>query len=301
MTLKSHSAAAEQASLVRKADSAPKFPGLDRIGAQLAGELRDSVASLGCPDTFFTRSNVELSDFGSWQAAEKPTNAAIRIQIKPIKGTVLLSVPTLFVMQLVDLFYGGSGQAVIEERDLSGAELRFLERFGEQCLGALAQSWAAIQPVSASLAGVDPSLASTSFCKGKDLVAVQSFTVRNGPLKGCSISCVYQVSALRTITALADADSFDEEVNVIDPIWRSRMTDAVLQVRLPLRSVFARPELPLSQLLTLQPGEVIPICLPTSVPITIAGRQFAMASIGESNGRVAVRIEKLQSGGPVYE
>ena len=284
---------------MRQTDSAPHFPGLDRIGDQFAAALRAVTAALGCADTLFASTPVSLTDVGTWRASIDRPSAAIRIQLKPIKGTMLLCVPAGFVMQLVDLFYGGSGELTSAERDFSTAELRFLTRFGEQCLPALTDAWASILPIMPIVVGVDPSATFATFGKERDLIAVQSFTVGGGPLKGHCLSCVYSVAALRPITALCEES--EEDKIAIDPIWRNRMTDAVMQVRLPLRSVFARPELPLSQLLTLQVGAVIPICLPSSIPITVAGRHFAMASVGESNGRAAIKIEKIQSGGSVYE
>lgn len=299
MTIKPPKTEAQHASLVRQTEADPHFPGLERIGDQLAFGLRRVVAALGCADTIFAGAPVALTDLGTWRAGLTQPCAAIRIQLKPIKGSVLICVPAGFVMQLVDLFFGGSGDMPDGGRDFSAAEMRFLSRLGEQCLPAFADAWSSIQPVSPALVGVDPSIALTVFGKDRDLVAIQDFTASSGPLKGHCLTCVYSVAALRPITALAEVD--EEERAAVDPVWRNRMTGAMMQVRLPLRSVFARPELPLSQLLTLQVGAVIPICLPTSIPITVAGRHFAMASVGESNGRAAIRIEKIQSGGSVYE
>ena len=69
---------------------------------------------------------------------------------------------------------------------------------------------------------------------------------------------------------------------------------SVSQVCLPVRSILARPELPLSRIMTLQPGDVIPLTMPRNVPLTVAGRLFAHGTIGESNGRAAIRIESIQ-------
>ena len=299
MTIRPPKTTTQQASLVRPADADPHFPGLDRIGERFGAALRGVVAALGCRDTVFASTPVALSDLGTWRAGMEEPSAAVRFNLKPIKGTMLLTVPAGFVMQLVDLFFGGSGEINDKARDFSAAELRFLARMGEHCVPALADAWQSIQPIDPALAGVDSSLAVAAFGKDRDLIAVQAFKAATGPLKGHSLSCVYSVAALRPVSALCDDEKEDQVA--ADPIWRNRMTDAVMQVRLPLRSVFARPEMPLSQLLTLEVGAVIPICLPTSIPITVAGRHFATASVGESNGRAAIRIEKIQSGGLVYE
>ena len=53
--------------------------------------------------------------------------------------------------------------------------------------------------------------------------------------------------------------------------------------------------------LTLQPGDIIPVCLPNLVPVTVAGRVFARGSVGESNGRTAIKIERIEEGSASYE
>ena len=46
----------------------------------------------------------------------------------------------------------------------------------------------------------------------------------------------------------------------------------------------------------LAPGDFIPVCLPTRVPVTVAGRLLAHGTIGEANGRAAIKIDKLEHG-----
>ena len=68
----------------------------------------------------------------------------------------------------------------------------------------------------------------------------------------------------------------------------------MLNVHLPVRSVIARPEISLETLFRLSPGDIIPIILPQTVPVIANGRVLARGSIGEANGRAAIRIEQLE-------
>ena len=113
-----------------------------------------------------------------------------------------------------------------------------------------------------------------------------------GPNGKFEIKCVFPVSALRPIEALRTAPE-GENASVVDAIWRDRLEQAVLQVRLPIRSVFARPELSLEKLIALKPGDIIPVLMPRYVPVSIGDRLFAHGSVGESNGRTAIKIESL--------
>ena len=81
----------------------------------------------------------------------------------------------------------------------------------------------------------------------------------------------------------------DPEPGGIDPDARDRMIAALMQVCLPVRSVFVRPEMPIARLLALRPGDVIPISLPQHIPLTVAGRLFAHGTLGEADGRAAIR------------
>ena len=112
--------------------------------------------------------------------------------------------------------------------------------------------------------------------------AEQRFLVRLGE----------QCLPLRPIEALRSLPE-SETAPATDAVWRDRLEQAVMQVRLPIRSVFARPELSLDKLLALKPGDIIPILMPRHVPVSISDRLFAHGSVGESNGRTAIKIESL--------
>jgi flagellar motor switch protein FliM len=81
-----------------------------------------------------------------------------------------------------------------------------------------------------------------------------------------------------------------------DAAWTGALNSALRDVRLPVRSVLARPEISLTKLLDLQVGDIIPLTIPRHVPITIAGRNFATGSIGEANGNAAIMIEHIEEG-----
>ena len=52
----------------------------------------------------------------------------------------------------------------------------------------------------------------------------------------------------------------------------------------------------LQRLLTLAVGDIIQVPMPRQIPVTIGGRLFAQGSVGEANGRTAIKIESIQQG-----
>jgi flagellar motor switch protein FliM len=287
-------------SLLRERDDAPGFPGLDRVGERLARALRDVIAAAGGDSATVTRGTAQLKSFGVWRGEQAAFGALCRYHLPPIKGTMLMAIPPALIIQMVDLFYGGTGEISSARGEFTAAENRYITRFGEQCLPLLAAAWADIATLNPVLAGIETDIANAKLGKDIDLVVIQPFAVRVGGGDPVTLACVYPVSALRPIAALSDAPQ-PEGATPADPVWRDRLTEAVHEVRLPMRSIFARPELPLGQLLSLKAGDVIPVCVPNHIPITVAGRLFAQGTVGESGGRAAIKIEKIEQGSLRYE
>ncbi len=69
-----------------------------------------------------------------------------------------------------------------------------------------------------------------------------------------------------------------------------------MDVRFPVRTVLSRPDVALDRLLSLAPGDVIPVLLPAFVPLSVGGRVIGHGTIGEENGRAAIRLERMDGG-----
>jgi len=72
------------------------------------------------------------------------------------------------------------------------------------------------------------------------------------------------------------------------------MRAAAMRIRLPARTILAHSDISFQRLLTLAPGDILPLLLPTQIPLTVAGHVFAHGSLGEANGRTALLIEKME-------
>ena len=79
------------------------------------------------------------------------------------------------------------------------------------------------------------------------------------------------------------------------------MAAALREVRIEARSVLACPTMQLADLLTLAPGDVIPISMPTMVPLIVENRVVAHGTVGDQDGRVALKIEKMAHRSPNNE
>lgn len=286
---------AQPASLTGSRDDISDFPGLELVGERFARGLTDLFAGIGLGSALVRRSQTQMFSTADWEAAASPKSANFRFQLKPIKGSMLFCVPNGLIMQLVDIFYGGDGLIASDDRDFSNAEQRFLTRIGEQCLPLLTAAWKDMIGINPVMQSVDVGAGRLPRSKDNDPLAVQTLVLTGDGIETTEIKCLFPLSALRPIATLREPVDTEATAS-IDAVWQERLEETLMQVRLPVRSVFARPELPLQKLLSLAVGDIISVPMPRQIPLTIGGRLFAHGSVGEANGRTAIKIESIQQG-----
>lgn len=279
--------------LLRRAEGNYAFPALDAVAAQFARSLRDLIRALGAPAIQVERAGTEQLGFAAWCAEANPA-IFWRYHAQPLKGPMLLAAPRPLILQLVDIFYGGKGQLAAEREELTDAEERFAARIGRDMGLQLAAAWSDKLPIAPELDCVTTDPAKLAAVRADDDMLVQRFILRGAPFEGRTIACAYPLAALRGIAGAEPAN--DPREADTDPAWTGALNRALKGVRLPVRSVLARPEISLVKLLALEVGDIIPLAMPRHVPVTVAGRNFALGSIGEANGNAAIMIEQIEEG-----
>ena len=280
--------------LLRKAEGGYAFPLLDGVANQFAKSLRELIRALGAPTVQVERQAAEVIRFADWTAASAPA-IFWRYHAPPLKGPVLLAGNRPLILQLVDIFYGGKGQLAAEREELTDAEERFAARLGRDMGLQLAAAWGDKLAIAPELDCVTGDPAKLAAVRADDELLVQRFVLRGGKLDGRAITCAYPVAALRGIAGAEPAPEA-REMSAADAAWTATLSGALKEVRLPVRSVLARPEISLVKLLGLEVGDIIPLTIPRNVPVTVAGRSFAVGSIGEANGNAAIMIEHIEKG-----
>ncbi len=281
------------ASLGSASEDVTAYVGLDRVGERFARGFADMLEGFGVEAAKVRFLGTQAQDVAGWRQSQTDIVVGAGFQLKPFKGKMGIAIPASMIVQLVDLFFGGDGEVEPFNREFSAAENRFIGRIADSCGVLLRPCWSGIADVEASLSTVDIGAKKLAMGRAGDQLFVQRFSVSGDALPESHVQCLYLASALRHADKLQSQDE-EEAPKAADPVWSDRLMESVSQVCLPVRSILARPELPLSRIMTLQPGDVIPLTMPRNVPLTVAGRLFAHGTIGESNGRAAIRIESIQ-------
>ena len=109
------------------------------------------------------------------------------------------------------------------------------------------------------------------------------------------VDLVFPLAALRAVEPLMGT-RLPADDDQKDPVWQARIARRMRDIRLPARTVLARPNLSLAELMQLKVGDVIPVTISRSLPLIVGNRIVARGSIGEQDGRAAFQIEKIVQG-----
>jgi flagellar motor switch protein FliM len=270
-----------------------RLMGLERMGEKLARAIRPAIEPIARARISVTAEPLEIRAFQEWQDEQPEFSALTLYRLRPLKGGMLIQVDANFIASLVEIFYGGAPGTFVKRKpgDFSASEELLLNRLLEKVSNILAAHWNEVTPVELAFGVRETNVVHLPFLRGDEMVVVQKFSVGTG-VQPTVISVLYPLAMLRPIEEKLEARVHDED-RAASEDWRWRLGQALSQVSLPVRTVLARPEVSVAELLALKPGDVIPITLPPRTPLLAGARRIADGVIGEQDGRAALMIEKV--------
>ena len=268
--------------------------GVDKLGEQLGRRIRALIEPMAGGKPTVTAQDTETVNYDLWSAMAPSFSALSVYKLHPLKGSVLVSIDPALVSALVDRFYGGAGGKLNNIRaEFSPSEERIIVKLADGIMAALVTAWSDILALEHTLVSRETDPQALSLGDSNDQMLVQQFRVNlGGKDQEWPIDLIFPVVALRQLEPLMATGDPDEKGHP-DPLWRARLAHQMQNIRLPARTVLARPTLNIDQLLALKPGDVIPVNLNRNIPLIVEHRVLDHGTIGEQNGHAAFRIEKL--------
>lgn len=270
--------------------------GLDRLGEKLGRRIRALIEPICGVRPHVGTLDAQVLDFASW-SAEVPAFASIGIyRVAPLKGQMLLRMDAAMISTLVDCFYGGIGSRPLPPRgEFTPTEDRLISRISDALMARMVESWSDILPLDPGLIIRETGVGFASAAQPNEQMVLQRFMLSITREQEWPIDLLFPLASLRAVEPLMGAKAPVDEERV-DPVWQARIASRMRDIRLPARTVLARPNLSLADLMQLKAGDIIPVTIGRSLPLIVGDRIVAHGSIGEQDGRAAFQIEKLAQG-----
>jgi flagellar motor switch protein FliM len=266
---------------------------LQHLSARLARSLRGVFEPVLRREVRTWAEPLVVQRFADYRS-ERPEGltAWLPMTMAPNAANGLCVLDGVFVLELLDLFFGGTGAApAIIPPEFSPAGEAMVTRLGQWIAAPLRTAWEPLAKIDFTPTRVEVNAAMLAI-DGEDAMIVTRFGVAVGDAKPVFIDLLYPVTTLKPHAPTLTGKVLDKAD--ANPVWRNSLTRAALGVRFPIRSVLAEPVVPLSLLMDLKPGDVIPISFGPEVPVMVGSGRLGMGTVGTSNGHAAVRLTHIE-------
>jgi flagellar motor switch protein FliM len=267
---------------------------LQHLSARLAKSLKGVFENTMRRELRTWAEPLSVQRFADYKAERGGALAAWQpLAMGTAKSRVQLVLDGKFVLEMLDSFFGGDGEAPHPmPAEFTPAAETLIARLGQSIVAPLDAAWEPLSRI-AFRAATSTNIAAAADLSADEPVVVTRFGLAEGEHKPVFVDLLYPISALKPYTGPLTAKVHDKPAE-IEPQWRSGLTRAVMGVPLQVRSVLAEPMIPLSRLIDLKAGDVIAIDLVPEVPVMVANRRLGTGLVGTSNGRAAVRLTSFE-------
>jgi flagellar motor switch protein FliM len=241
---------------------------------------------------------VEFSSIDSVRAADVqvslPTPGIVAVlRLKPLAGFAFMCVEPSLLLALLDGFFGGSGRGAAEGQAATPAAQRFLALLVKSLGPDFTSAWA---PVSA----LEPELV-----KQETNPRLLQLGGPQGSLVVVRFTCAFAASSGRIewllpeplIAPLREALASDGGKGPPrkQEAWAPALGEALQEAVVEVRAVLAQAQISLRELVSLAPGDIIPIDAPEEGTLLAGDVPLHRGRFGISQGRNAL---KILPGGP---
>jgi flagellar motor switch protein FliM len=217
-----------------------------------------------------------------------PATLAV-IRLKPLPGFAYVSVEPALLLTLLDGFFGGTGRANADPQAATApAAQRFLALMLRSVAADVASAWQPVSPVELELVKQETNPRLVQLGGQLDSVVVAKFSVEFAARSG-RMEWLFPDAMLEPIRDALAGDGGSAPVRKQEP-WAPTLTSALQEAQMDTRAVLAQAQISLRQLVSLAPGDIIPIEAPQQVTLFAGDVPLYRGRFGISQGRNALKI-----------
>ena len=254
-----------------------------RLGVALAGLIRDSV----------NVEVVEVKEISHEELVEDvPTpGATFSFDVEPLGGLGIIDIDMLLAFSLVDRLFGGSGDPLPEERELTTIEQSIVKKVASKVLAEVKFAWSTIGEVNFGEPGYVPSLEFVSSPSFNESMVCVRFEIEKGTLTA-NVSVTYPYMMFEPIIRMSrqTEDKSQKGGPNAETVERVRRV-----VPLELTAMLPVSMIPFGELMNLDEGDVLILDtrVTDEVYMNVGNRRLLAGRPGKSRGNLAVKVTSV--------
>jgi len=272
-----------------------RMPTLELTNARFARIFGGTISSLLRRVVNISIISTELMRFGEFMRTLSTPTSIHLFKMAPLRGSALLALEPGIIFILVDLLFGGSGNAPykVDGRGFTAIENNLIKKIVIRALSDLESAWKTLFEIKIARlrAEIDPQLA--QIVPPAEVVVVTNYLVKLEDATGVMSMCI-PYAVLEPIREKLQAGYQNENIEV-DKVWAGRFKDCLMRAGLDIAVELGKTRISGRDLLKLQKGDVIRLNQFATDPLTVFVEGVAKYSVepGYHKGNMAGRITEL--------
>jgi flagellar motor switch protein FliM len=272
-----------------------RMPTMEVICERFARNMRTGLFELMRKTPEVSIGGVKVQKYSTFlREIVVPTNFNI-VSVRPLRGSGLIVCEPSLVFAVIDALFGGAGRfhTRIEGRDFSTTEMRVIRRLVETIIAEYKKAWSGIYPVELEYQRSEMQPQFANVASPSEIVVATSFTLEIGETSGAVHFCT-PYATLEPIRDVLYA-TVQGDSNEPDRRWVTLLKHQIQDANVELVVELAQAPATVEQLLAFKPGDFVELELEPLVQAKVDNVPLLDCRYGTSNGRYAIRVEKLLS------
>lgn len=266
---------------------------LENIHDKFGGHLASALSTIQRAIVDVDLVSVDQITYTEYIAGLVAPSCTYTFRLPPLEGLCILDFDTSLAFAIVDRLFGGRGTAYEAERELTGIERNVMRKIIGRVFEQLEQGWERVVAAKAEQVGFETNPHFLQVVPPGETVIVVAMQL-NMPSASGQITICYPYVALEKVLERLSTQSWTDAVRVTAPSdERVQIARMIRGVTAEVSAVLANTELSVRDLLSLEPGTVIPLPIQIGDPVTvrIGGKDKYLGTAGNVRRRRAVKIE----------
>lgn len=233
--------------------------------------------------------------YSEFVMSSAPPSALYVVDVQPLHQKIVLEVDPRLAIYTVEKLFGGPGIFLRKPRELSQIERRIMEKVMMRAFRELEKAWKQIHEVHLEEAGFESNAEFVQILPGVEPALVATFEVSIYEQRSFINICYPYILLERMLGQSAMKQWRSSSTTEVPPAVRQRYEEQLEKVEVELRAVMGRTRIKLSELMTLEVGDVIVLERRVNQPVQvyIGEREKFKAVPGRSGKYRALRILEI--------
>ncbi len=215
------------------------------------------------------------------------------VKAPPLTGAFCLEMSPLAVYPIIDRLLGGSGKDLfIPQRPVTLIEQRLIQKILTRAMQVLTEAWSTVAPLQFELHEMESNPQLMQIVPPNETVVGVMFDVKLGNRAGSMSLCI-PYNTIEPVVDRLSAQTWAVPPQSDDTDrFGQRLTRELGGARMQLEATLAETSMTVSELMQLEPGDVIMTGKAQDQPVVLSveGRPKFYASIGQHRGARALRV-----------